>query len=249
MTGPGVAPVISRALEPLELRRAEEQLADRFVTAIALGEFVPGQRLPSERALSAQLGVSRKTVRGALHALAGAGYVEIGRGRNGGAVVTRDWLPASASIVKRTLGANWQAFEELFDLRHLIEPLIARTAAARRTADDVFRIEAACAAYDDAPDREASRAADAALHAAIAAATNNSHLASLSNEIRAQVSLGFGAEPYSAEIRRRAIGDHRNLVSAIADGNAEAAERIAHDHFLLTEDALRSLAARVEVRT
>ena len=43
-------------LQPLELRRAEEQLAERFVTAIALGEFVPGQRLPSERALSAQLG-------------------------------------------------------------------------------------------------------------------------------------------------------------------------------------------------
>jgi DNA-binding FadR family transcriptional regulator len=247
VSGAAPRPSPLSALEPLELRRAEEQLADRFVTAIALGEFVPGQRLPSERALSAQLEVSRKTVRGALHALAAAGYVEILRGRHGGAVVKQDWLPGSASIVRRTLGDNWQAFEELFDLRHLIEPLIARTAAARRDAEDVERIQAACTAYDEAPDREASRAADAALHAAIASATKNSHLARLSNEIRAQVSLGFSAEPYSASIRERAILDHRKLVEAVAAGDADAAESIADRHFLLTEDALRELAARVEV--
>jgi GntR family transcriptional repressor for pyruvate dehydrogenase complex len=234
-------------LEPLELRRAEEQLAERLVTAIALGEFVPGQRLPSERALSAMLGVSRKTIRGALHSLADSGYVEILRGRHGGAFVKEDWLPASAGIVRRTLGENWEAFEQLFDLRHLIEPVIARTAAERRSRDDLQRIQEACHAYEDAPDREASRAADAALHAAIADATQNAHLAALSRQVRAQVTLGFGAEPYSADIRRRAIVDHHELVAAIAAREGEAAERIAGWHFLLTENALRRLADRVAV--
>ncbi len=234
-------------LQPLELRRAEEQLAERFVTAIALGEFVPGQKLPSERALSAQLGVSRKTVRGALHRLADSGYVAIQRGRHGGAVVKEDWLPASGEIVRRTLGENWAAFEQLFDLRHLLEPLIARTAATRRDADDLERIVEACGAYDAAPDREASRAADAALHAAIADATKNVHLAALSRQIRLQVSLGFSAEPYTHAIRQRAIADHRLLVEAVAAADAEAAERIAGEHFLLTEDALRRLARKVKV--
>ncbi len=234
-------------LEPLELRRAEEQLAERFVTAIALGEFIPGQKLPPERTLSAQLGVSRKTVRGALHALADSGYVAIQRGRNGGAVVKEDWLPASSEIVRRTLGENWEAFEQLFDLRHLVEPLIARTAASRRDGDDLARIQAACDAYGDAPDREASRAADQALHAAISDATKNVHLAALSKQIRAQVSLGFGAEPYTHAIRQRAITDHRRLVAAIAAADAAAAEQIAAKHFLLTEDALRRLAKRVKV--
>jgi DNA-binding FadR family transcriptional regulator len=234
-------------LQPLELRRAEEQLAERFVTAIALGEFVPGQRLPSERALSAQLGVSRKTIRGALHSLADAGYVVIARGRNGGAVVKEDWLPSSGEIVRRTLGESWEAFEQLFDLRHLVEPLIARTAAGRRDDDDVVRIVAACDAYDAAPDREASRAADAALHAAIADATKNGHLAALSRQIRVQVSLGFSSEPYTPAIRERAIADHRGLVEAVADRDAPAAEEIAREHFLLTEDALRRLARKVKV--
>jgi GntR family transcriptional repressor for pyruvate dehydrogenase complex len=234
-------------LQPLELRRAEEQLAERFVTAIALGEFVPGQRLPSERALSAQLGVSRKTIRGALHSLVGSGYVVITRGRNGGAIVKEDWLPASGEIVRRTLAENWEAFEQLFDLRHLVEPLIARTAASRRDEGDLERILAACQAYDDAGDREMSRAADAALHAAIADATKNVHLAALSRQIRVQVSLGFSAEPYTPAIRQRAIADHRLLVEAIEAADTEAAERIAGEHFLLTEDALRSLARKVKV--
>jgi DNA-binding FadR family transcriptional regulator len=233
-------------LQPLELRRAEEQLAERCVTAIALGEFVPGQRLPSERALSAQLGVSRKTVRGALHSLADSGYVEIARGRNGGAVVQKDWLPASSEIVRKTLAENWEAFEQLFDLRHLVEPLIARTAAGRRDDEDAERIFAACDAYDAAPDREASRAADAALHAAVADATKNVHLAALSRQIRLQVSLGFSSEPYTPAIRQRAIADHRRLVEAIVARDATAAEAIATEHFLLTEDALRRLAKKVK---
>jgi DNA-binding transcriptional MocR family regulator len=76
--------VLPSALEPLRKRNAAEQLAERLVTAIALGEFVPGQRLPAERELSGMLGVSRTVVREALHRLADDGYLEIQRGRNGG---------------------------------------------------------------------------------------------------------------------------------------------------------------------
>lgn len=234
-------------LQPLELRRAEEQLAERLVTAIALGEFVPGQRLPSERALSAQLGVSRKTVRGALHSLADAGFVAIVRGRNGGAVVQKDWLPASGEMVRKTLAESWEAFEQLFDVRHLVEPLIARTAARRHDDEDARRIVAACDAYAAAPDREASRAADAGLHAAVADATKNIHLAALSRQIRLHVSLGFSSEPYTPAIRQRAVSDHRALVAAIVARDETAAETIAAEHFLLTEDALRRLAKKVKV--
>jgi len=51
----------SGPLQPLVIRTAGERIAERFVTAIALGEFVAGQRLPSERRLSDLLQVSRAT--------------------------------------------------------------------------------------------------------------------------------------------------------------------------------------------
>src|SRR4051794_5001789 len=80
-------------LEPVKLRSGAEHVAERLVTAIALGEFVPGQRLPAERELAGMLEVSRSTVREALQRLVATGYVKIHRGRNGGAVVQADWAP------------------------------------------------------------------------------------------------------------------------------------------------------------
>jgi DNA-binding FadR family transcriptional regulator len=239
--------VLPSALEPLRKRNAAEQLAERLVTAIALGEFVPGQRLPAERELSGMLGVSRTVVREALHRLADDGYVEIQRGRNGGAVVRSSWGPGSAEMVRRTLAPHWADFEALLDLRLLIEALIARTAAARHDSRDVEAIRDAQHGYAEAgSEREASRAADQALHTAIASAGHNAYLAGLSRQIRAQVSLGFGAEPYSADIRRRAIAQHAELVEAIADRDGDAAARLAAIHFGLTEDALRDLLRRAQ---
>jgi DNA-binding FadR family transcriptional regulator len=237
---------VGTALAPLKLRGTAELIADRLVTAIALGEFVPGQRLPPERELAQQLAVSRTSVREALHRLAGAGYVEIQRGRNGGAYVRQSWGPGSAATVRRTLSPNWADFEALFDLRTLVEGLIARTAAERHTASDVAPIRDALAAYVAAPDREASRAADQALHSAIAGATGNPYLARMSHQIRSQVSLGFQAEPYSAELRTLALEQHARLADAVLERRAAEAETIAADHFGLTERALREVLKRAE---
>jgi GntR family transcriptional repressor for pyruvate dehydrogenase complex len=232
---------IAGVLEPLRMRSAAEQISERLVTAFALGEYVPGQRLPPERALSSMLGVSRKSLRESLHSLAAQGYVEIRRGRAGGAFVLERWLPRSAEMIRRTLGGNWPAFEWLFDLRRMIEPLIARTAAERWEPPDLRRIEAAVTAYTGARDREESRAADAEVHAAIGQATQNPYLAGLSLRIREQISLGFQAEPYTDEIRQTAIEQHQQLLAAIAARDGDAAAAVADEHFLLTERALRDL--------
>jgi len=231
-------------LAPLPLRGTAEHIADRLITAIALGEFVPGQRLPPERELAQMLAVGRASVREALHRLAGAGYVEIIRGRHGGAYVRRSWAPGSAATVRRTLVPNWSQFEQLLDLRTLIEGLIARTAADRYTDDDMRPIRDALTAYQRAQDREESRAADQALHSAIAAATRNPFLANLSGEIRSQVSLGFQAEPYSLQLRETALEQHAQLVEAVLERSSGEAEQIAADHFGLTERALRELMER-----
>jgi GntR family transcriptional repressor for pyruvate dehydrogenase complex len=234
------------AFVPLRIRGIAEQIADRLVTAIALGELVPGQRLPSERDLVQQLAVSRTSVREALHAIAADGYVDIQRGRNGGAYVRQSWGPGSAAVVRRTLSPNWADFEALFDLRRLIECVIARTAAERHTDADATAIRGAQVAYAEAVDREASRAADQALHAAIAAATGNACLERLSGQIRQQVSLGLHADPYSAELRRLALEQHELLADAVIERRAADAEATAAEHFGLTERALREVLARAE---
>jgi GntR family transcriptional repressor for pyruvate dehydrogenase complex len=243
------APSLS-ILEPVKLRSGGEHVADRLVTAIALGEFVPGQRLPSERELASTLGVSRTTVREAIQRLAALGYVDVKRGRTGGAYVLDGMGPEANEMIRRTLLPEWSNLEGLLDFRQLIEPLIARTAAERIAPENEQEIRTALGQYLDAgEDREASRAADQAVHAAIAKTTGNPYLASLSAQIRRQISLGFGAEPYSREIRARAVKDHTALAEAVIGGRAAAAAKIAARHFRLTETVLRELMSRISERT
>jgi DNA-binding FadR family transcriptional regulator len=234
------------ALRPLIAETAAARIADRFVTAIALGQFVVGQRLPTIQELAKLLKVSPTTVREALGQLAALGYVSVQRGRNGGTFVTSQWGPASDSMVRRALEPGWNQLEVTLDFRSLIEQQIARTAAVRHTVDDARRIVQAVRGYDAASDRDASRLADLELHQTIATATQNSQLADLSLRIRRDVSLGFEAEPFSADVRARAIVQHAGLARAILDRAPEEAARLAGEHFSLTAESLRALHSRVE---
>ena len=230
---------------PLRLRNAGELIAERLVTAIALGVFVPGQRLPAEREMAASLGVSRTTVREAISRLAATGQVEVRRGRQGGAFVTAAESPEADEMIYRTLAPGWDRLDRLFDFRTLVEPLIARTAASRRPDDAIVHIREALEAYRSAgDDRAASGQADGELHRAIAESTGNPYLEDLSERIRAAVSFGFRAEPYSRAIRRQAIVEHTALAEAVIAGDPERAADIAGHHFSITEERLRALLTR-----
>lgn len=237
--------LISQLFAPLRLRNAGEHVADRLMTAIALGEFVPGQRLPSERELASMLAVSRTTIREAVARLATLGMVEVRRGRHGGAYVLADSGPDADAAVRRTLVPGWAQMERLLDVRTLLEPLIARTAAERRQPADCERIRETLTQYRDAgTDREASSRADGAFHASVAQATGNPYLVELSDSIRRAVSLGFRAEPYTPAIRQRAIVEHTRIADAVIAGAADEAATVARRHFGLTEERLRELYQR-----
>lgn len=234
-----------RAIEgPIISRHVSDAVVDRLVTAVALGLYVTGEQLPTERELAAMLSVSRFSIREALKRLTQDGYIEVRRGRNGGYFVRSEWGIASASHVQRQIVANWEEFEQIFDTRTLIEPLIARTAAVRRTSEDLVPIRAALADYLVAADHDASRRADSALHLAIAQATHNAFLVATSMDLRTRISLNLGAEPYTDDARRVAMLQHQALVAAIDDGRADEAAGIAAVHFTLSENLIRQLADR-----
>ena len=230
--------------ERIVSRHVADEVVDRLVTAVALGLYVPDQQLPTERELAAMLGVSRTTVREALKKLTEEGYLGVRRGRTGGYFVRAPWGPKSAEHVRRQVVARWATFEHIFDARTLVERMIAGAAAQRRSEADLRAISSALDAYIAAPDHDASRRADASLHLAIAQATQNPVLVDVSVDFRTRISLNLGAEPYTDEIRQIAIGQHRELVAAVAGGQAEAAAEIAARHFALSERLFRELAAR-----
>ena len=125
-----------------------EDVANRLVTAIAVGTFSPGERLPSERELATRLEVSRVTVRQALQRLGELGLVVARRGRTGGTfVTTAAWEDVAPAEARRTLETELPRLKELFDYRCLVEGLIARTAAERRTEEQRRELQEALAAF------------------------------------------------------------------------------------------------------
>lgn len=227
-------------------RTVGAQLADRIVTSIALGAFVPGQRLPSERDLAASLSLSRSTVRDALARVAALDLIEVRRGRYGGTFVGRAWGERSAAAVREILQPQWAALEQAMDMRHLVEALVARTAAERRTRTDAREIKAALHDYEKAAGLVEAQAADLRLHRAVAEAAHNERLLALREQLLAEVSLGFGVEPFTQAIYDDALPQHQTLAHAVLDGDPQAAWAMGLEHFTITADELRATLRRAE---
>jgi GntR family transcriptional repressor for pyruvate dehydrogenase complex len=215
-------------------------VADRLITAIAVGVYSPGERLPPEREMARSLDVSRVTVRQALKQVSDLGLVEARRGRGGGTfVTTASWAEIAPETARRTLEIELPRLRDLFDFRCLVEGMIARAAAERRTADDIARLTAALAEFRRATEMEEARRLDRRLHGLICAAARNPHLNALSARLTAAVTLGFGAEPYLEEFFAQAVAEHEELVGHVVRGAAHAADGVAQAHFSLTLETMK----------
>jgi DNA-binding FadR family transcriptional regulator len=238
----------SPELGPVRVRSAVDEVSDRLLTAIAVGDFLPGERLPAERELIQLLRVSRPTVREAIARLQAVGVVEIRRGRNGGAFVRDSWTESSGAAVRHTLLPRWEEFEQLFDLRGLVEGMVAATAARRRRSEDLESMREALTAYLSAPGPREAQAADSAFHQSVRTATRNPQITLLSRDLLVRISLGFPVEPWGkGEPTHFHQGgeDHKGLYEAIASGEPERAEAIAREHFTISADMIRDVLARV----
>ena len=110
--------MVKRLAQTPKSVRLGEQVANLLLAAIRLQEYLPGQRLPSERELCLRLGVNRMAVREGLRWLEHQQYIEIRRGRYGGAFVR---TPATELTLERLRGKAEQ-LRQLFEYRAAIEP-------------------------------------------------------------------------------------------------------------------------------
>src|ERR1700753_1015713 len=149
------------AVQPLR-QRLGEQVASLLLTAIRLYEFLPEERLPSEAELCEQLGVNRMAVREGLRWLEDHQYIEVRRGRFGGAYVVQ---PALDVAIERLRGTAVN-FRHLLEYRAAIEPLVAERAAQRITPTELDRLDRLHEIEMQEPSigRHRSRAVDVSLH-------------------------------------------------------------------------------------
>lgn len=115
-----------------------QQLAD----AIHLGLLAPGEQLPPEATLAAQLGVSTVTLREALAGLRNQGLVETRRGRHGGSFVCGPATPSPARLRQRLREHSVVGLRDLGDEWTAVAGAAARLAAQRASADELRRLRA-----------------------------------------------------------------------------------------------------------
>lgn len=231
--------------------RADE-ITDRLITAIAIGEYLPGSKLPAERELAASLGVGRMTVRSAIARLVEQGLLETQRGRGGGSFVREQWTSTSNASVRRTLSVRWESIRDTCDAVSRLQGAIAGAAAEKRTEEDTTLLRERLEAFRSADSGPQSQRADELLHLAICAAAHNETLQSVLFELESQVSIAapahlWGSTTGMRAMELRALADHDRLVNAICDQRASDASEIALEHaridLELLEEALHRAGA------
>jgi DNA-binding FadR family transcriptional regulator len=226
---------MASTLKSSDSRRLYHQVADQIRTVIEQGGFVPGSRLPPERELALQLGVSRPSLREALIALEIEGRVEI---RMSSGVYVCAAPPASASGVTVALG---ESPSELMQARSVIEGSVVSLAAARVTKEGLDRIRACLDSMRlDMQRGQAPVEADRRFHVAIAELTGNSILTRLVGELfdcrHGAISSRITRRTESTRTWEAALQEHEQIYRALESRDPQEAAAAMSSHLMLARE-------------
>ena len=215
-------------LQAVDNRRLYRQIADQIAALIEKGEYAAGQRIPPERDLAKQLGVSRPSVREALIALEVEGYVEV---RVGSGVYVLGPRPGEAA---HPLPADSGPFE-LIRARWIIESECAALAAKNATRAQARAMEEALEQMEADRDKgTVPLSADRLFHLRVAEASGNSALAlvvkTLWDQRTGPLFLRLEHHFDTPQLWTVAIKEHREVLAAIVKRDAGAARAAMRGH-------------------
>lgn len=217
---------------------ALEETVEVILRGLKLGVFAPGGRLPAERQLAEDLGVSRSTLREALAELQSAGYLTVRRGRYGGTFVT-DPPPSQQARPQFTP----ERLHDVLTFRHAVEPAAAATAAQSvLSAEQRAHLNVCLRAARDA-EEQSFRPFDSRFHIALAEATGSPSLAAAVADARAAASELLDAIPLLPLNLEHSDEQHAEILQAVLAGDAEGARRAMEDHLEGTAALLRGFLA------
>jgi len=213
-----------------------DQLVKRVISAVADGEHPPGSRLPPEDVLARRYHVSRLTLREGVKVLRDKGVLRVEHGRGTFVNPPGEWsvldpaLLAARSAVEAETGL---LAVKLTEARRVVEVGAAELAAARRTDEDLARMDAAIARMresDRCDDVSGFSVADVAFHDALNRAADNPFLSALFQPIATLVYEVRRRTSAAPQQRVVAIAEHERILEAVAAGDPARAWAAASDH-------------------
>jgi DNA-binding FadR family transcriptional regulator len=233
-------------------QRLSDQIAKTLEAMIANGQVNPGERLPSERDLSARLKVSRPSLREAIQKLNSKGLLSTHRG--GGTYVCDKLEPSFVSPLLSLLQEQPESRFDVLEIRYALEGTAAYYAALRGTDEDKENIrhhfEEMELKHGSSDPMDEARG-DAAFHLSIVEASHNLVLlhvmrglftllqSSISHNLDKLYTLPRVFDPLSHQ--------HRRLMNAIIEGDPGKARTAAQQHLIFVEESLQQID-REEIR-
>jgi GntR family transcriptional repressor for pyruvate dehydrogenase complex len=213
-----------------------EETVERLGTAIRLGLLPAGSRLPAERDLAGQLGISRSTLREALTTLVQSGHLVAQRGRTGGTFVAE--RPPLAEKDGKPLGADAWA---VLDYRVAVETGATILAAERAEPGQLDRLDELVTKMAEASDFEDYRRADIRFHIGIAEAASSPRLVTAMTEVQGQMSDLIALIAHPERVLTRSNAQHRRLVELLRRADGPRAVSLMREHIEGTEHILAGL--------
>src|SRR2546423_11434281 len=214
----------------------------QLVEDVLSGRYEPGEKLPTQRALAAELDVNMASVREAVKRLEQLGLVEV---RHGDAMRVTDWrtsggLDVIAHVLFAAGGLDREMLAQLMEARRLMLAESARLAAERRDDDQARRLVELAERIAEAPDAAAAQALDFAFFSELVEAAGNVVLVLVMNSIRR---IHFARGELFAAIVHIPREPYARAARAVKRRQPEAAARAVAGLASLQEQALeRSLA-------
>lgn len=229
-------------LKPIDNRRLYQQIADQIRGLIRQGDYPVGARLPPERDLALQLGVSRPSVREALIALEVDGSVEV---RMGAGV----YVCAASERASPTNASLGESPIELMQARSALEGSIVALACGRISPEGLAGVAKAMEAMRTAiAENRSPLEEDRAFHLAIAAMTGNSVMERLVRELfderHSPISSRLSVRSENSQTWKDALREHEVILRALESRDVLAAQTAMRSHLQASQD--RWVASRQE---
>jgi GntR family transcriptional repressor for pyruvate dehydrogenase complex len=225
-----------KVIEPNGSGQTTEDVIARISDLIKGAHLKPGDRLPAERDLARQLGVSRPSLRAGLRALASMGVL---KSRQGAGTFVADGPPTLDSEPLRLLAAlHGFSFDHMFEARSILEVGAAGLAAANATSEQLATLaEEIAEMYAALADPQEYLVHDIRFHRAIAAASGNPTLATLVEMVSAVLYERRRETIDRAHDFKESLDLHQQLYRAIRARQPQEARAAMSEHILRAQRA------------
>jgi GntR family transcriptional regulator, transcriptional repressor for pyruvate dehydrogenase complex len=245
---------VARAMKPRKTKnlfsavtpsKIPDVVYKQLVSLIARGYLKPGEKLPSERVMAQELGVSRQSIRESIYRAKTAGLIEVRQGEGTFVIssVKGDLKPPLSLLLEEQA----EKVFEFLEIRKPIEAWCAEKASEEATSADLKRMQGILRKMERVkPPEPAWESADLDFHASVAAATHNVIAMHVMEGLKDSFHAYFRVKKFTTKPERKQVllRQHKDIFEAIKQKNPKEARKKIMEHLdyvvaMITEDLIK----------